>query len=876
MQLGDRQIFSRIDTWVLQSGGALCHHARTVNGRDDGTKPPHSTQHIQSQCLRAFDTLPYRGVIRQSPMEHWQAWLYVAAVLIPLASFTIQILGMRILGNKNAYVATAAIATCFALSCFGLFSYITTGPGVGTFLALHGHHGGHEGGEAGSHDDGHAAESHAPATHNDHAPAPASKDHAPADTHAPKAEVHKGEGGGDSAGAEADHSASTGPLVWQGSFSWSALGGNLLGKPLILTLGVYIDLLSALMFTMVSFIAMLVHIYAMGYMRGDPRYPRFFAYLSLFCFSMFGLLASPTIFMVFVFWELVGVCSYFLIGHWFEDLNNARAALKAFVTNRVGDVGMLIGLGLIWSYFGTFQIADINKALSDPRIRDNDSRITRAIAGDVVTVEINAASDPDGKKGDVVTKTIPYFLLTIAGLGIFAGCAGKSAQVPLHVWLPDAMAGPTPVSALIHAATMVAAGVYLVGRFYALFTAETLLYIAYTGGVTMIIAATIALVQTDYKKVLAYSTISQLGMMMLGLGSLGWAAGLFHLITHAFFKALLFLSAGSIYHSVHTYDMPKLGGLLKKMPITSLCMLIATMAISGVPLLSGFYSKDAILAATMKFAYDTGHIPLFACAAFGSALTAFYMFRMWFLVFDGTSRSAHLEHASHSAHHDDHGHGHGDHHGDPVAHAHESEPAMAWPLIALAIPSVIVGYPITILPFGEPILEQMLSYCAPVVTPSLAEYHMPAMLVSFVVASLGIGGAALFYSRWRIFNAEPFAKNFAFLYNLFQNKWYFDKVYDTIFVQPIMSLAYNIARFDKVVVDGIVNGAAKTTMIVSRFSNVFDRTAIDGMVNGVAETVLKIGSRSQLLQTGRLRQYLAVLTVGVVVLFCGLYLWIQG
>jgi NADH:ubiquinone oxidoreductase subunit 5 (subunit L)/multisubunit Na+/H+ antiporter MnhA subunit len=252
------------------------------------------------------------------------------------------------------------------------------------------------------------------------------------------------------------------------------------------------------------------------------------------------------------------------------------------------------------------------------------------------------------------------------------------------------------------------------------------------------------------------------------------------------------------------------------------------------------------------------------------------MFRMWFLVFDGTSRSAHLEHASHSAHHDDHGHGHGDHHGDPVAHAHESEPAMAWPLIALAIPSVIVGYPITILPFGEPILEQMLSYCAPVATPSLAEYHMPAMMVSFVVASLGIGGAALFYSRWRVFSAEPFARNFALLYNLFQNKWYFDKLYDTIFVQPIMSLAHNIARFDKVVVDGIVNGAAKTTMIVSRFSNVFDRTAIDGMVNGVAETVLKIGSRSQLLQTGRLRQYLAVLTVGVVVLFCGLYLWIQG
>ena len=802
-------------------------------------------------------------------MEHWQAWLYVAAVLIPLASFTIQILGMRILGNKNAYVATAAIATCFALSCFGLISYITTGPGVSTFLSLHGHHGGHEGGDSSAHDSGHGPAAHSP-TASEHSPV--TGEHSPAE-HAPKAEPHKGEGGGDSEPAEAGDKTSQGPLVWQGQFNWSALGGSIMGNPLILTLGVYIDLLSALMFTMVSFIAMLVHIYAMGYMHGDPRYPRFFAYLSLFCFSMFGLLASPTIFMVFVFWELVGVCSYFLIGYWFEDLNNARAALKAFVTNRVGDVGMLIGLGLIWSYFGTFQIADINKALSDPGIRDSDSRITRATAGDNVTVMVQSSPNQDGTPGKVVSRTIPYLMLTIAGLGIFAGCAGKSAQVPLHVWLPDAMAGPTPVSALIHAATMVAAGVYLVGRFYALFTAETLLYIAYTGGVTMIIAATIALVQNDYKKVLAYSTISQLGMMMLGLGSLGWAAGLFHLITHAFFKALLFLTAGSIYHSVHTYDMPKLGGLLKKMPITGYCMLLATMAISGVPLLSGFYSKDAILAATLKFAYDTGHLPLFACAAIGSALTAFYMFRMWFLVFDGTSRSAHLEQVSHSAHHDDHGH---HHHGDPVAHAHESEPAMAWPLIALAIPTVIVGYPITILPLGEPILEQMLSYSAPVTTPSLAEYHIPAMLVSFLVASLGIGGAALFYSRWRIFSAEPFAKNFAVLYKLFQNKWYFDHIYDTIFVKPVMSLATNVAKFDKLVVDGIVNGAAKTTMIVSRFSNYFDRNAIDGMVTGLSETVLKLGSRSQLLQTGRLRQYLAVLAFGVIVLFCWLYVWIQG
>ncbi|MFM1802997.1 MAG: hypothetical protein RJA81_2349, partial [Planctomycetota bacterium] len=624
-------------------------------------------------------------------MEHWQSWLYVAAVLLPLGSFVVQILGMRLLGNRNAYVATATIATCFALSCFGLFSYITSGPGVSKFLVLHSHHEGeHDAGEHGTHDTSHGAD-HGEQNHESHG-AEAVNTHGDAGKTEHSKEAHgetsdhKGEGGGDS---EAAHSTDAGhdePLVWQGEFVWTSLGATL-GKPLTLTLGVYIDLLSALMFTMVSFIAMLVHIYAMEYMHGDPRYPRFFAYLSLFCFSMFGLIASPTIFMIFIFWELVGVCSYFLIGFWFEDLNNAKAAMKAFVTNRVGDVGMLIGLGILWSYFGTFEIADINKALADGRLRDNDGRITRDITGDNVSVMIQSAPFEDGLPGEVIPKSIPYLMLTIAGLGIFAGCAGKSAQIPLHVWLPDAMAGPTPVSALIHAATMVAAGVYLVGRFYALFTAEALLYIAYTGGLTMVIAATIALVQIDYKKVLAYSTISQLGMMMLGLGALGWAAGLFHLITHAFFKALLFLSAGSIYHSVHTYEMPKLGGLLKKMPITGYCMLAATMAISGVPLLSGFYSKDAILAATMRFSYESGHYPIFFFAAFGSALTAFYMFRMWFLVFDGTSRSAHLEKESHHHHSDDdHAHGH-HHHGDPVAHAHESTPLMAWPLIALAIPT---------------------------------------------------------------------------------------------------------------------------------------------------------------------------------------------
>ena len=369
-------------------------------------------------------------------------------------------------------------------------------------------------------------------------------------------------------------------------------------RDLVVPLGVAIDNLGVIMFLMVTFIATLIHIYSMGYMHDDPRYPRFFTYLSLFCFSMLGLVASSNVFMIFIFWELVGVCSYLLIGFWYEEKANCDAANKAFIVNRVGDVGMLVGLGLLWTSLGTFSFQEINQGLRGPtgrlesrRPSPTGTRSSQLVDPATHQVETN---DVTGQP-----RQIPFWMLTLAGLGVFAGCVGKSAQFPLHVWLPDAMAGPTPVSALIHAATMVAAGVYLVGRFFPLFTGDVLLYIAYTGGITLFIAATIAMVQTDYKKVLAYSTVSQLGFMMLALGVGGWAAGLFHLLTHAFFKALLFLGAGSVYHSVHTYEMPALGGLLKKMPITGYAMLVGTLAISGVPFFSGFYSKDAILAAAL-------------------------------------------------------------------------------------------------------------------------------------------------------------------------------------------------------------------------------------------------------------------------------------
>ena len=365
------------------------------------------------------------------------------------------------------------------------------------------------------------------------------------------------------------------------------------------------------MFLMVTFIATLIHIYSMGYMHDDPRYPRFFTYLSLFCFSMLGLVASANVFMIFIFWELVGVCSYFLIGFWYEEKINCDAANKAFIINRVGDVGMLVGLGLLWTSLGTFSIQDINQGSAATRAAQHVKAAARQGRG-------RPLCDPATQQVviDAVTgqpREIPFWMLTLAGPGDFRRLRRKRAQFPLHVWLPDAMAGPTPVSALIHAATMVAAGVYLVGRFFPLFTPDVLLYIAYTGGITLFIAATIAMVQTDYKKVLAYSTVSQLGFMMLGLGVGGWAAGLFHLLTHAFFKALLFLGAGSVYHSVHTYEMPALGGLLKKMPITAYTMLVGTLAISGVPFFSGFYSKDAILGGRARAGH--GRTPSTSCSS---------------------------------------------------------------------------------------------------------------------------------------------------------------------------------------------------------------------------------------------------------------------
>lgn len=381
---------------------------------------------------------------------------------------------------------------------------------------------------------------------------------------------------------DAEHTV--GQLVHHGTlYTLATFGG------LSVSIDYYIDSLTLVMFTMVTLIATCIHLFAIGYMSDElteeyvdhsahtadgkhvhrqGRFYRFFAFLSLFCFSMLGLVLAGNIFQVFVFWELVGICSFLLIGFYTERQTASNAANKAFIMNRVGDFGFLIGLMVVWTWFGTFQFAELFETLP----RDATGNI---VANEFDEVSVTAAGGDE--------KQIPYSLLVVAGLGVFAGCIGKSAQFPLQTWLPDAMEGPTPVSALVHSATMVAAGVYLVGRFYPMFVPEVLLTIAYIGAITLFIAATIAVVATDIKKVLAFSTISQLGYMMLGLGVFGWAAGLFHLITHAFFKSLMFLCSGSVIHGCHhEQEMPKMGGLRKKMPVTAYTMLIGVIAISGL------------------------------------------------------------------------------------------------------------------------------------------------------------------------------------------------------------------------------------------------------------------------------------------------------
>ncbi|MCE9548271.1 MAG: NADH-quinone oxidoreductase subunit L [Planctomycetia bacterium] len=674
---------------------------------------------------------------------------------------------------------------------------------------------------------------------------------------------------------------------------------NLVGfGKLKLSIGWYIDSLTVIMFVMVSIIASCIHFYSIGYMHDElhevtdhevtladghhlhrpGRFHRFFQYLSLFCFSMFGIVIAGNIAMVFVFWELVGICSYFLIGFYFERKSASTAANKAFIVNRVGDFGMIIGMCALFGALGTFSFGGKDGIFQQvrPGMVDGDEHghALRVPDGMVVAAaekSIAAGQTPDAKQISAWRNSgLGYGLLIVAGLGIFCGCMGKSAQFPLHVWLPDAMEGPTPVSALVHSATMVAAGVYLVGRFYPVFTPEVLLVIAIVGCITLFMAATIAITAVDIKRVLAYSTLSQLGYMMFALGVGGWVAGILHLITHAFFKSLLFMCSGSVIHAVHTNDMREMGGLRKKMPITAYTMLVGCLAIigAGLPLvagLSGYYSKDAILAqALLHRDYNKTFAALFYIAAGGAAITAFYMFRLWYMTFSGKPRNHHC-----------------------YDHAHESPPVMWIPLVVLSFFAIFVATP-SLSDFRNPAsgpLVNMLEQARPPGTLAAQtgawakvtipdehgshhhDYHVPAGLIAFCTAMSGLLLATAIYC-WRLVKPEEVKQMFGPLYSFLWGKWWFDELYNLIFVRPVLAIGHAIAELDRLGIDGVINGSARAVM---GFSNWFDawidRTFVDGSVNFMARKIFGLGLAMREIQTGRLRQYVVLIVVGTVALF---------
>jgi NAD(P)H-quinone oxidoreductase subunit 5 len=571
-----------------------------------------------------------------------------------------------------------------------------------------------------------------------------------------------------------------------------------------LLMGFTIDHLASLMLVIVTTVAFLVMVYTHGYMAHDPGYVRFYSYLSLFTSSMLGLVISPNLVQVYIFWELVGMCSYLLIGFWYNRKPAADACQKAFVTNRVGDFGLLLGiLALFWAT-GSF---------------DFD------VMGERMTALVENGSLSAG-------------LAAVFAILVFLGPMAKSAQFPLHVWLPDAMEGPTPISALIHAATMVAAGVFLVARMYPVFEEipTAMNAIAYVGAFTAFMGATIAITQNDIKKGLAYSTMSQLGYMVMAMGVGAYGAGLFHLMTHAYFKAMLFLGSGSVIHSMesvvghdpaYAQDMRMMGGLRKYMPITSITFLIGTLAISGIPPFAGFWSKDEILGATFQ-----ANPVLWAVGWLTAGITAFYMFRMYFNTFEGSFRGndsavkqeikvEQLQRmglsmgpgAMNSQELTLDAEDHDDHH----AHApHESPISMTLPLMVLAVPSVLIGL------VGTPFANRFEEFIHPPsetlqeVLEASAEFDLHEFLVmggsSVAIALVGIFLAVLMY-RTRAIDPGAIANSIKPFYQLSLNKWYIDDIYDVVFVQGSRKLAKQVLEIDIRIVDGLVNLAGFVTLI---------------------------------------------------------------
>src|SRR5881397_266231 len=571
-------------------------------------------------------------------------------------------------------------------------------------------------------------------------------------------------------------------------YSWIASGA------FDVSIGLYIDRLTAAMLLLVTVVSGLVHVYTIGYMHGEPGYARFFAYVALFTFSMLMLVMSDNFLQLFIFWEAVGLCSYLLIGHWYERPSACSAATKAFIVNRIGDFGFLLGLLLIYLTFGSLEYRQV--FVQAPDLAQETFNLLR----------------PFGGQWEVSTLTLICLLL-------FMGAMGKSAQVPLHVWLPDAMEGPTPISALIHAATMVTAGVFLVARMAPLYSLSpaAMDVVAITGAATMVLGATIALTQFDIKRIVAWSTVSQLGYMMMACGLGAHAAGIYHLLTHGAFKALLFLGCGSVILALHhEQDMRRMGGLKDKLPVTYWTMLIGSLALAGFPLTAGFFSKDEILVSAW-LASTLGKM-LSLVGLVTAFLTAFYSFRLLFVAFWGESRVTA---------------GHAD-------HIHEPSPTMTIPLIILAVLSILTGY-LGIPQFLAPVLPRPEGMAVPHADPAAAGIMLLATL-------MGLGGIATAYLAYVKSPGLPqqLADQWRNVYALSLNKWYVDELYDRLFVRPTVALASGLWK-------------------------IVDVEVIDAMVNGVASATVLWGRALRLVQSGEVQHYALAMALGAVVIL-GMYL----
>ncbi|MFA5027381.1 MAG: NADH-quinone oxidoreductase subunit L [Candidatus Methylomirabilota bacterium] len=583
------------------------------------------------------------------------------------------------------------------------------------------------------------------------------------------------------------------------------------------TVGFLVDPLSAVMMLVVTFVGLLIHVYSVGYMHGDPGYARFFTYLNLFMSSMLVLVLANNYLLMFLGWEGVGLCSYLLIGFWYQKPAAADAGKKAFVVNRIGDAGFLLGLFLIWRTFESLHYGQVFSQVETYRL---------------------VLERPS---------VLGLSLVTWIALLLFVGATGKSAQLPLYVWLPDAMEGPTPVSALIHAATMVTAGVYMVARSAAFFNLAPVAMgtVAWVGAITAVFAATIALVQTDIKRVVAYSTISQLGYMFLGCGVGAYASAVFHLATHAFFKALLFLGSGSVIHALSgEQDIRKMGQLKARLPITSRTFYWASLANAGIIPLAGFWSKDEILAG----AFAGHHYVLWALGSAGAFMTAFYMFRLYYTVFEGKDNVD-----PHTAH-----------------HIHESPPAMAYPLMALGAGTLLVGAL-----FGFPPDHGLYHrFVGPVFAAAGTEPHAIGLgttvglaAVATLIAALGIWGLA---RSWYKTGDSPAparaAERFRGLYRLLLNKYWVDEYYNALFIDFGKRLCHRLWGVDARGVDGAVNGTGWLTVALSALSARVDFHGVDGLVNAIADLIQDGSQAVKRIQTGLIQNYLLAMAMGVFVI----------